>query len=215
VPVRIGKVLKTDLREWARVQHTTLAMSVFTAYVALVLRWCDVQDAVFRYQTDGRIVPGVENAIGFFASVLHLRIELGDDENFVDLLRLITQEHCSAYEHFDACYVESLLPVSEFTRNGRFNWLPQGSKSYSAAQGAAEFSYSPIRFTHPMLKKYDLDYEPGIVLHDIDEEVVGGAYFALNRFSNQTMERFGHNFMLFVNELLRRPLTPVRDIVLQ
>lgn len=212
VPVRMGKVLKTQLREWARAQQTTLAMTVFTAYVALVLRWCDVSEAVFRYQTDGRIVPGVENAIGFFASVLHLRIELQEGESFVELLRRVTHEHCGAYEHFDACYVESQIPVCDYTRNGRFNWLPQGSKSYSATQAAAEFSYSPLRFTHPMLKTYDLDYEPGIVLHDIDEEVVGGAYFPLHRFSSETMERFARTFMIIVNELLREPHACVKDV---
>lgn len=215
-PFQIGRSLKAELRDWCRLRRTTLVMSVFTAFVGLVLRWCNTSESVIRYQSDGRISPEIENTIGFFASVLYLRIALREDDSFVDLMNRVTEEYCKAYEHADFCYMAAQVPRPGFTRNTVFNWIPQGSKvDFSDLDGSEDaFICSPIPFAHPMLKKLELDHEPGILLYDTDEEVVGYVYFPLNRFSTDTMERFACAFLKFIEALLRRPESRVKDIIL-
>lgn len=216
IPLQIGKDLKAQLREWSRLRQTTLVMTVFTAYVALVLRWCNASESVIPYQFDGRVNPTVENTIGYFASVLYLRIELREDDSFIDLVHRVTVEYCQAYEHADFSYMAAQVPRPEFTRNTVFNWVPQGSNlDLSALDGSADaITCSQIRFTRPMLKTLELDVEPMILLFDTDDEVVGGIYFSLNRFSLSRMERFGRNFLMFIEALLRQPERRVRDILL-
>jgi hypothetical protein len=75
-PLRIGKEMTAGLREWCRLRKTTVVMSVFTIYAALVLRWCKVPDAVFQYMSDCRFSPQIENTIGYFAAPLYLRMQL-------------------------------------------------------------------------------------------------------------------------------------------
>ncbi|MEP7247500.1 MAG: amino acid adenylation domain-containing protein, partial [Gammaproteobacteria bacterium] len=53
--VRIGKNLQARLQEWCRERRTTLVLCIFTVYVSLVLRWCDAEESVFQYQSDGRV----------------------------------------------------------------------------------------------------------------------------------------------------------------
>lgn len=218
VSLHIGKELKAELREWCRLRRTTLVMSVFTAYVGLVLRWCNVSEAVIQYQSDGRVSPKIENAIGFFASVLYLRIELLEDDNFVDLMNRVTEEYCKAYEHADFYYMAAQVPPAEFTRNTVFNWIPQGSKTdLSGLDGSEDaISCTPVSFVHPMLRKLELnlDYEPSIRLCDTDEAIVGDVHFPLSRFSIHTMERFGRNFLMLIRTLLRQPEGRVKDILL-
>jgi len=110
IPIHIDKDLKTELREWCRLRRTTMVMTIFAAYVGLVLRWCNAPKAVFVFQSDGRFSPKIEKAIGFFASALYLRIELHDEDTFVDLANQVAREYYQAYEHSDSCYMEAQLP---------------------------------------------------------------------------------------------------------
>lgn len=216
VPLRIAKDLKTELREWCRRRQTTLVLGVLTAYVGLTLRWCNVSEAVIQYQTDGRTSSQLENTIGYFASSLYLRISLLECDSFVDLLNRVTEEYCKAYQHADFSYMEAQVPRPEIARNTAFNWVPQGRKVDLPDLDGSEdaIKCSPVSFAHPMLKSLERDNEPMILLYDGDDEIVGGMHFPLNRFSIDTMERFGRNFLLFVKALVRQPDENLKDILL-
>lgn len=216
VNFRIDQELKAELREWCRLKRTTLVMGVFTAYVAVVLRWCNASESMIRYQSDGRVSPDMENTIGFFASVLYLRIKLLESDSFIELMSRVTDEYCKAYECADFSCMAARVPRPEFTRNTAFNWIPQGSKvdfsSLERSQDAIECT--PIRFKNPMLRTLELDIEPYVLLFDTEDGVVGEVHFPLNRFSVGAMERFGRNFLAFLNRLLRQPEVRLNDIVL-
>lgn len=215
VPVQISRELKAELRQWCRLRQTTVVMSVFAAYVGLVLRWCDVPEAVFKYQSDGRSSSKVENAIGYFATLLYLRIQLREDDSFVDLIKQTTEEYCNAYEHADYFYMMAQVPRPEFTRNTVFNWLPRGSikPDLSYLDGSEDaIACFPVRFEHPMVRNLELEDEPFVLLCDGDDEINGDVYFPLNRFSMGTMNRFARNFLVFIRALLSQPEESVKDI---
>jgi hypothetical protein len=104
----------------------------------------------------------------------------------------------------------------EFTRNTAFNWLPQGSKvDLSDLDGSEDaIACTPVRFEHPMMRNVEIDGEPSILLFDDDDEITGNVWFPMNRFSVDTMERFGRNFLVFIKALLRQPDERVKGIVL-
>ena len=216
VSIHIGKSLKHELSEWCRVRKTTLVMAVFTAYVALVLRWCNAKDAVIQYQTDGRTDPKFENTIGYFASVLYLRVQLLDSNNFVDLLDRITREYCNAHYHADSSYMESQSPKPAFTHNSWFNWVSRGYRTdcLDTVGLSNLISCTPVDFDHPMLSNMRRDGEPIVLLFDGSEEIQGGVCFPLDRFSNGNIERFAANFMMVLEKLLRKPEEWVNDFVL-
>jgi hypothetical protein len=213
VSLKIGGELKAELREWCRLRRTTLAMGVFTAYVALVLRWCDTADTVIRYQTDGRVSPKVENTIGYFASVLHLRIQSLGDDSFVDLLNRVTEEYCKAYEHADFSYIDAQVPAPEFTRNTTFNWVPHGPTANLPKIDGMTTCRFP--YASPTLRISDKDSEPVVLFYDLDDEVLGGVHFPINLFGIETMEKFGQNFMAFLEKLLRQPEARLLDLRIQ
>jgi Condensation domain/TubC N-terminal docking domain len=214
VPVRIGSQLKSELGEWSRLRRTTLVMSVFTAYVGLVLRWCDARECIIQYQSDGRTSPEIQSTVGYLASVLYLRMELLENNSFVDLLNRVTDEYCKAYEHADSSYFAAQVPRPEWTRNSAFNWLPRESKFDSFVLDDA-ITCSPVRFVPPLARILDTDGEPSIGLLDTEEgEIAGEVWFPLNRFSVATMERFGRNFLVFIRALLRQPEGRVHDVSL-
>jgi NRPS condensation-like uncharacterized protein len=216
VPFSIDSETKLALREWCRQRRTTMALAVFTAYVALVLRWCRARQSVFLFQSDGRY-PAVENAIGYFAAPLYLRIELQDDDTFVDLLEQVTREYCSAYEHADFSYFASQVPRLELTRNTAFNWLPSGSQVDLSALESTEHALScaEIPFQNPLLRKFRVDTEPATILFESEHDVSADIAFPVHRFSITRMQIFAQQLLAFVQAMLRHPDGRVTRALLQ
>jgi len=216
VPLHIDAERTKRLREWCRVQQTTLVMGMFTVYAAVVLRWCGSSDAVIRYQTNGRTDPRLEDAIGVFASVLNLRIQMRAEDSFADLLERITQTYCSAAEHADHSYIDAQLPRAPFTYNSTFNWVPMGEKQRVSALASAGsgIESSLMSFDSPSQTMSDTDDEPLILLSDIEDGIGGDIYFSRSRLPKHVMERFVENIVAFVDAVTHRPDMPIGNIAL-
>ncbi len=216
VPLRIEDQLCERLRNWSRRRHTTLAMSLFTAYVALVLRWCRTSEMVVQYETAGRVSPDVENCIGYFASALNLRIGLASSDSFVDLLNRVTDEYCSAQRHADFSYLESQVPRPEFTRNTCFNWVPHVPQvEVRGLDGSSHaLTCSQVPLPSPLITILERDTEPLTLLYDSGRGVFGLVYFQLNTIAIDTMERFARNYICFLQALLSEPDYCVESISL-
>ena len=215
-PIRIAVDLKEELLEWCRARQTTLVMGVFTAYAALVLRWCNASELIVRYQSDGRVNRIYNNTVGYFATVLYVRCALTGYDRFIEIKNRLTDEYCRAYECADFSYMDAQVPRPEFVQNTAFNWVPHGSAIdvYDLDDSADAITLSPVSFEHPILKTLQADEEPGILLHEGQGEIVGGVHFPLSRFSVGLMDRFACNFMQFIRTMIREPGICVQDIPL-
>lgn len=210
---KIDADLKSQLRERSRVRRTTVVMSVFTAYVALILRWCNAPDGVFLYQSDGRANAKVLNTVGFFSFGVHLRIELSHGDCFFDLLNRITKEYCRACEHADSGYLQSQPPSSDLAHGPSFNWHPRESR-IDSCQGDRKtaITCSGIRFRNPVVDRFNMDYEPMVTFTDLEEEIIGTLNFPLRGFSAETMESLGRTLLAFINVMLTQPEKRIADI---
>ena len=216
VGVHIDRELKFALRQWARAHRTTIVLGVLSAYVAVVLRWCECPDAVFQYQTDGRSLPGTESTIGFLAAELFLRVGIAPHQRFSDLLASLTQEYCKATEHADYSYIAAQVPEPAFARNPRFNWVPQaGPMSIPNSSGSQLLRCASVPIDPPLRHVAQWDAEPSLLLYDQAETVSGAIFFPLERLTMGTMQLFQRNLMTFIRELARDPNQRIADIPMQ
>lgn len=215
VPIQISSKLKAELVNHSRSRGTTLAMTVFAAFVAVVLRWCRATEGVFRYQTHGRVFPEAENAIGFFATALHLRIALGEGCCIGDLATLIAEEYSNAYQHFDFGRAEAQVPRPEFAKNSSFNWVPSGMSSNVRGQHRGRsVTWSSIVIGYPLLKILRRDTEPVLLLFDGDGGVDGHILSSFDALTSSGAERLARNFHFMMATLLRSPDARIADIEL-
>jgi len=215
VRVEIDKWLKASLLNRCRARRTTLPLYAFAVYAALVLRWCNSSEAVVQYQTAGRMSPKLENTVGFFASVLYLRIDLRASDTFTDLLARVVQEYCRANLPADFCHMGTQVPRPELARNTIFNWIPQAQNLDIASLSqdkAPPMTLSPVPFVNPVLENLELDTEPWVAFADSSEGVVGHVHFQQHRFPRSVMERFGRNYELLLRTLLEEPERRVSEI---
>ena len=207
VPVEIDSKLRSELKGWSKSRRTTLVMSVFTAYVSLIMRLCNATEMVFQYQINGRNNSDLDNTLGYFASVIYLRIALSETDSFADLNARVTNEYCNAYDRSDGNYLAAQVPRPEFVRSCWFNWIPQEPKMdfYPANDPENAITASLIPFDNPAAKHFDWDNDPELVLFDTEDGIVGGIYFPLNRFSRHSIERIEKNLKIFIKEMLNSP----------
>lgn len=207
VSLQIDSALRQRLSDCCRLLQTTVVLGVFAAFAAVVLRWCNAQAAVFQFEIDGRANPQIENSIGYFASPLFLRVELLESDRFMDLMKRVMDEYGRALQNADSSYIDSQVPRPAFTRNSAFNWVPQAPAGGLSVLHAAEHtvSCSAFPFENPMLKNYERDNEPVILLMDTEQGVAATLMFQRDRYSAQSMERFARNFLEFMKKLLTIP----------
>ena len=212
--LKIGSELKAELCGWSRQKRTTIVMSCFTAYVGLLLRWCNSLDAVVLFQTDGRVSADIENTIGYFASPLCLRIVVGKDDGFMALSNQVIEKYCEAYERADSFYFAAQESPPEIVRSSCFNWIPPGSGFTISELNGSEYALTcrPVQFKHPLAKHLQIDGDPSILLFEDDDEISGEVWFPLSRFSPTTMDQFGRNFLVCIRALLRQPEEPLSKL---
>lgn len=206
VVLRIEAPLKTRLQRWSKERGATLAMSVFTGYVVAVLSWCEATDAVFQFQIDGRVSPQLQSTIGYIASALCLRVTVLEGDSFVDLLKKVIDEYCSAHSHADSSYFAAGNLQPEITKATLFNWVPRVADSVSPVLADTQgLAASVIEFEHPMFKTMDSNDEPALVLSDEGETILVECLFSNRRHSAGLMRQFTELFINYVTEMTERP----------
>jgi Condensation domain/TubC N-terminal docking domain len=217
LPVSFGKTLSNDLLEVSRRGRTSLVMSVLTAFAALISRSCNVADLVLPFVTNGRLYPQVANTVGFFGTAIFLRIELYQEDTFLDLLERVTQEYAVAYEHDDSYRMLVQMHEPEFTLNPQFNWIPRefnmnAARSSHLLQTHDPLTMAPFDFALRLREDRDWDGEPRLDISDSKEGVIGAIIYRADRFTHNTIERFGKSLLLFAQKLAREPASRIKTV---
>jgi len=212
--VHIDRSGTEELSQWCRGRGTTLVMGAFTAYVALILRWCAVSRGVFLYQWNGRTSAGMENSLGYFASALYVYAELAESGNFLDLLQCLTEEYCKAYEHADYSYWEAQVNPPEFTRNTCFNWLSRnpGLPVESGEGLPVDLVCSKFPLSPTIRNQLGRDTEPYMALGEHGDVILGAWNYPSHRFSSGLAERIRNCYSVFLQEMIRNPQRPIREL---
>ncbi len=200
----------------ARRMGTTLVMCVLTAYVALVMRWCDVFDTVIQVMSDGRTSPIIQHTVGYLAYPQYLHISVDRNATFTDLFHTVTEEFCRECENPSFSYFNTLTPQPGFTQNTRFNWIPvsRGVEYNKHKRSGRHNTITPVIFNNPALKNLDVDSEPAVVFQDVGTEIAGFVAFPRSRFSLSTMLRFARAIDIFISAIVASPTARIRQVAM-
>lgn len=112
-----------DLRLFAE-QHDTSLFIVLAAAVAVVLgRHTGLRDIAIGVPMLGRTDPDLEDVVGMFINMVVLRVDLGDDLRFDELLARVADASLDLYDHQEVPFeqvVDRVRPSREAGRNPLF-----------------------------------------------------------------------------------------------
>jgi amino acid adenylation domain-containing protein len=96
--IRLAPDTVAALRDVARSQATSLFQIMLTGFAAVLSRYAGSEDLMLGTITDFRRRTNLENVLGYCASVLPLRVEVGSDTSFVDLLGTVRDEVLASFD---------------------------------------------------------------------------------------------------------------------
>jgi amino acid adenylation domain-containing protein len=115
--------LSTGLADLVRREGSTLFITAFAAFAALLGRYAGREDVVLGSPAANRHRGGTEGLFGFFVDNLVLRLDLAGDPTFRALLARAREVALGAYAHPDVPFdrlVEELDPVRDKSRSPLF-----------------------------------------------------------------------------------------------
>ncbi|HEY0553301.1 MAG TPA: amino acid adenylation domain-containing protein, partial [Thermoanaerobaculia bacterium] len=179
--------LSTKVRELGRREGTTLFMTALATFAALLGRYTGRTDVVIGSPAANRHQPGTEGMIGFFVGNLVLRLDLGGDPTFRELLRRAREAALGAYAHPDVPFerlVDELDTARDKGRNSLFQVMlsvqPPAGEPFRFAGLAAE----PIE-AHTDTSMFDFT----LFFLDGPEGLLVAGEYSLDLFEGSTVER--------------------------
>jgi amino acid adenylation domain-containing protein len=100
----ISTEVATALQRIAKDQDATLSVAVAAAFAALLARRCAQDEVAVGAMVEDRAKPDLRQAIGRFANILILRVDLSGDPDFLELLTRVRAEVEQAQQHQDVAF---------------------------------------------------------------------------------------------------------------
>ncbi|HEX6502548.1 MAG TPA: amino acid adenylation domain-containing protein [Terriglobales bacterium] len=103
-----------------RGEGTTMFMTMLAAFATLLYRWSGQEDMLIGTPVSGRSRTELEPLIGYFSNSVVLRLALGGDPTFRELMRRLKEVSLAAYSHQDLPFEKLVVEMQ-----------PQRDLSYS------------------------------------------------------------------------------------
>ncbi|MCP4657707.1 MAG: SDR family NAD(P)-dependent oxidoreductase, partial [bacterium] len=190
LPVAIEPDLAARLETLSRERAATLFMTMVAIFQALLHRLTGQDDLTLGTPVGGRTRPEVQDLIGTFINNLVLRIDLGGDPPFAELLERVREVALEAFAHQELPFeklVEVLQPERDLSRAPLFQVM-----------FVLKTLPAPIDITAPTgVELTPLAIDPGSAIYDLtlslDESLSGWMEYNRDLFDASTMARLvGH-----------------------
>ncbi|WP_345017200.1 amino acid adenylation domain-containing protein, partial [Saccharothrix violaceirubra] len=206
--------LVADLAAFARTRRTSPFMVLLATYSTVLGRVSGVRELLVGTPVSDREVPEFEELIGYFVDTAPLRVDLGGDPTFGDVVRRARDEVFAVLAHpgvpFDRI-VERVRP----SRDPGHTPLVQTAFSAELEPFATpRFAglTAELRLPLPTSAKFDLDLM--IQRASDGEHFLGVLTYSTELFDESTVERFGQWFTHLLAAGIADPDTPVRSLPL-
>ncbi|MFI6107831.1 amino acid adenylation domain-containing protein [Streptomyces sp. NPDC051310] len=116
VRFRIGAAVRKRLADVARAHGATPFMGLFAVYAAFLGRLTGREDLVIGFPVSGRDRPELQEVVGMLTNTLALRVDLGGDPSYGELVARLRARLLASGPHQDAPFeavVDAVAPARE------------------------------------------------------------------------------------------------------
>ncbi|MFD3484679.1 amino acid adenylation domain-containing protein, partial [Streptomyces sp. NPDC058665] len=205
--------LVDGVRGVARECRSTVFHVLMAAFDVVVGRWSRQEDVVVGVPGAGRSgAAALDRVVGFFANMLPVRVDVGGDPSFVELVRRVRGSAVAAQGHEEVPFsslVDALVPERESS------WSPLVQVTFSVNPverrrwewgGGAE---GEIGSVHTGTAKFDL----GMLVFDAGADGMWGEVeFASDLFNASTVRRFVDQWLAVLGEVTADPRVRLSEL---
>ncbi len=189
---QMPSALAMALRELSVRQGVSLFMTLLAGFEVLLHRYTSQEDIVVGTPIAHRPRPEIEGLIGFFLNNLALRVDLGGDPSFRDLLARVRRVALQAYGNYDLPFemlLEDLKPERDLSRSPIFQVMFTLQSSPTATAHLRDLSLSS-REVDTRTSKFELF----VVLQERGPELGGYIEYNTDLFELPTIQRMLSHF---------------------
>ncbi|OKP02079.1 Amino acid adenylation [Xenorhabdus thuongxuanensis] len=187
VPVHFDANLLTSLKRLGQRHHTTVFMTVLSAWSLVLARLSGQNDIVIGTPVANRPHHELEGMIGFFVNTLALRITLDDSTCIADLLAQVREQTIAAYAHQDLPFeqvVEALQPERSLSYSPIFQVMLALNNTPTKTLTLPDLQITQIE---PV--RHSTHFDMTLSLTETESGLFGELVYAVDLFDPSTIER--------------------------
>ena len=191
------------IKRFAREQNVTLAMTLYAGWSVLLSRLSGQSDIVIGVPVANRRRMELEQLVGLFVNTLPVRVKLNGSPCSRDLLSRVKESLLGAYEHQDIPFeqvVEAVQPARSLAHSPLFQNLfvmLNAPRDWVQLQGLSLIEEEVSQRT----AQFDLT----LTLRDDGDALVGTLNYAVDLFSETTIERWVTAFKALMAAMIETP----------
>ncbi len=212
VRVVLDAPLRQRLKDLCRETGSTLFMVLHAAWLALLSRLSGQSDLVVAAPMANRVVPEIEELVGFFVNTVALRTDLSDDPSFRTLMERVRADSLEAHDNQDVPF-EQVVEAVRPDRSGGHHPLAQVIFAY---QNASRHHLSMEGLTVEQMESHVGATRFDLELHIWDHKGLqsGFLYYASDLFDAATAERLITLYTTLLENAAAAPDRPIGDLEL-
>jgi amino acid adenylation domain-containing protein len=203
--VTLPLALTEELKQFSRSRNTTLFVTLYAAFNALLHRYTGQDDIVIGEPIANRNRAELEPLIGFFANSIVLRTDVSGDPTFAELLRRSREVVLEALANQEVPFevlVERLKPERSLGRNPLF----QVSLQFFSG---AKSQYASLSRDAIVVEKGTAGLDLAFDLIDSEAGLVIRVEYSTELFRNETVRRMVSHYQNLLEAFVQNPNLPI------
>ena len=200
---QLSAEITEKLKNLSKRSGATLYMIVLAALVTLLFRYSSQEDIVIGSPIANRYPKETEPLIGLFINTLVLRINLGEDPSFLELLTRVRQVTLEAYENQNVPFeklVKELKIKRDLSRNPLFQvWYTLQNTAVEELE-LTGLQVRSLEFENPTAI-FDLEF----ILEYMSEGIKGRLRYKTDLFEASTIVQMLKSFQTLLQSIVAEP----------
>jgi hypothetical protein len=200
---QLSAEITEKLKNLSKRSGATLYMIVLAALVTLLFRYSSQEDIVIGSPIANRYPKETEPLIGLFINTLVLRINLGEDPSFLELLTRVRQVTLEAYENHNVPFeklVKELKIKRDLSRNPLFQvWYTLQNTAVEGLE-LTGLQVRSLEFENPTAI-FDLEF----ILEYMSEGIKGRLRYKTDLFEASTIVQMLKSFQTLLQSIVAEP----------
>ena len=211
LPVRLTEEMAERARNFSRREGTTLFMTMLSGFLALLHQYTGQEDVVVGSVIANRERAEVDRLIGFLANTLVLRVDLGGEPSFRQLLERVRETCLQGYTH--------QLPPEKLVvgqhggeRQPLYEVWFQMEKRRRQTLTLPGLEWIRLGQSPLLDQSAAIKFELSLVLSETDDGIAGEFEYDSNLFEDDTIQQMSVRFKALLENMFETPETRIVDI---
>ncbi len=206
----ISNLLALKIKRFCIEQGATMFMTFISAFNVLLHRYSGQQDICIGYPVANRTSQGIDGLVGFFVNILPLRLRIGDDMSFAELMRQVRNEILEAYAFQDA----PLEKMEGAIGNNRFLGKAQPFDVVFVFQHREEnpdvyVELSGLKMSRRPVSAVTAKFNLTFSVEETEDGLEGKAEYCTDLYKEETIHRIVQHYLILLEALTSDPVAAI------